>query len=252
MRPIYSTRSPFLVLIIISFCTCADTIEQSDDMVTQVNAEEPGIIYEWPSDPNTAGNRFTEIVAGDPMAGEPSGGQMGGEAMGGGSTGGEPIAGEAMIDIMMAGEMTAGDSGSVYPSYAVEMLGYVNQFRQTGGRCGNQDLPSAAPLELHPLLNQAALAHAEDMAINNYFDHNSQDGRSPGDRIAATGYRGNGYGENIAAGRGDALSTFEQWKNSPGHCVNMLRGRFNELGVGYYNQSGSQFRHYWVQKFSTR
>ena len=122
MRLIYSIHSLLLVLIMTSFFACADIIEQDDNLVTQLSAGEPGMSYEWPSDSNTAGNQFTEIIAEDPMGGE----LMGGESVGGVLTGGELVAGEPMIDIMMAG-----DSGSTYPSYAIEMLEYVNQFRQT-------------------------------------------------------------------------------------------------------------------------
>lgn len=138
----------------------------------------------------------------------------------------------------------------MFPDYAIEMLEYVNDFRRTGGQCGAQSFPSAQPLRLQVQLNQAALAHAEDMARNNYFAHNSQDGRSPWDRIGATGYAGQAFGENIAAGRGDALSTFQQWRDSPGHCSNMLNSSFTELGVGYTNISMSMYRHYWVQNFA--
>ena len=129
---------------------------------------------------------------------------------------------------------------------------YVNEFRSTGGQCGQQNFPSVPPLSLHTLLNESARVHAEDMAVNRYFDHNSQDGRTPGDRITATGYGGSGYGENIAAGQSDAFNTFQQWKESPGHCTNMLRSRYNELGVGYHYSPNSPYQHYWVQNFSTR
>ena len=242
MTLVYLVQKLRIPLIIINLVACVDTAVEDSDVVG-VTAGVPGISYEWPDDSSNAGTTPTVVMGGEPNTGEMLAGEM---------LAGEMMAGEIMAGEIMAGEMMAGNLGPVYPSYALEMLEYVNQFRQSGGRCGNQDLPSAAPLALHPLLNEASLAHAEDMAVNGYFNHQSQDGRSPGDRIAATGYRGNGFGENIAAGRDDALSTFEQWKNSPGHCVNMLRARFNEIGVGYYNQPGSQYRHYWVQKFSTR
>ena len=137
-----------------------------------------------------------------------------------------------------------------FPDFAVAMLEYVNEFRSTGGTCGSTSLGSAPPLALNALLNQAAQAHAEDMGALNYFDHNSLDGRSPWDRIGATGYQGSAFGENIAAGRRSAQEAFTQWKNSPGHCSNMLNPNFNELGVGYANAPSSQYRHYWVQNFA--
>ena len=135
------------------------------------------------------------------------------------------------------------------PEYAQEMLDLVNNFRAQGGTCGDESLPSAGPLTLNRFLNEAAKDHAADMAANNYFDHQSQDGRQPSDRMRARGYRGSNYGENIAAGNESAEATFRQWKNSPGHCANMLRSSFSELGVGYVKAPFSSMKHYWVQNF---
>ena len=136
-----------------------------------------------------------------------------------------------------------------HPQYAQEMLELVNAFRAQGGRCGDASLPSGAPLTLNRSLNEAAKDHAADMAANNYLAHESQDGRQPSDRMLARGYRGSRYGENIAAGNASAEDTFRQWKNSPGHCANMLSSSFSELGVGYAQAPFSHFEHYWVQNF---
>ena len=167
-------------------------------------------------------------------------------------TAGTDTAGTDTAGMDTAGMGIGGEPAQEFAGYAIEMLNHVNNFRSIGGRCGNQSFPSAPPLTLHPLLNESSIAHAEDMANNGYFDHNSQDGRTPWDRIAATGYTGSGFGENIAAGRSNALDTFIQWQNSPGHCTNMLRSNYSDLGVGYYYNPNSQYRHYWVQNFSSR
>jgi uncharacterized protein YkwD len=55
-----------------------------------------------------------------------------------------------------------------------------------------------APLVIDRELDAAADAHTADMLANDYFEHDSQDGRSPGDRIEAAGYDARGWGENIA------------------------------------------------------
>ena len=136
-----------------------------------------------------------------------------------------------------------------HPEYAQQMLLLVNAFRAQGGSCGGEVLPSVPPLTLNRALNEASLDHAQDMAANDYFDHQSQDGRQPADRMQARGYRGSSYGENIAAGNASAQSTFSQWRGSPGHCRNMLRSSFTELGVGYVQAPFSSLKHYWVQNF---
>ena len=150
-----------------------------------------------------------------------------------------------LTDMMVDSEV----SSPTDPIYAQAMLTLVNEFRQQGGVCGSEQLPSVPPLSLHPRLNQSSLAHAEDMANRNYFSHDSPEGVTARARINQAGYSGSGWGENIAAGRPTAEETFQQWKDSPGHCRNMLSPTFIHLGVGYANNPNAQFRHYWVQNF---
>ena len=42
----------------------------------------------------------------------------------------------------------------------------------------------------------------------------------------------------------------EGWMNSPGHRENILNPDLTELGVGFYQGSGS-YRYYWTQCFIT-
>jgi uncharacterized protein YkwD len=154
------------------------------------------------------------------------------------STGGE-------IEMMDPPSMT-------FPRYAEQMLSLVNQFRAMGGQCGSDYFAPTDPLVLNEMLNTASLKHAQDMANQNYFDHASLDGRTPWDRMEAEGYFGSAYGENIAAGRATSNETFVQWRDSPGHCSNMLSPNFTELGVGYYANPNTPYTHYWVQNFGRR
>ena len=139
-----------------------------------------------------------------------------------------------------------------FPTYAIEMLNLVNEFRRTGGRCGQQEFPGTTPLILNELLNQAAQMHAEDMANQRYFSLVSLDGKTSHDRVIASGYVGQAYIENIAAGQEEARNSFEQWRNSAVQCEYMLSNNFNELGVGFVSQPNSQFKFYWVQTFARR
>jgi uncharacterized protein YkwD len=115
-------------------------------------------------------------------------------------------------------------------------LKMVNDFRAQNG---------VAPLRLNALLTKAAQAHADDMAAKSYFSHYSRDGRSPGDRIAATGYRFMTWGENIAMGQPDWASAIRAWMNSAGHRRNMLNAAFKEMGLGVKDRR-------WVQVFGTQ
>ena len=56
--------------------------------------------------------------------------------------------------------------------------------------------------------------------------------------------------ENIAAGNSDGASTFEQWKNSPGHDRNMRNPDFTSIGIGRVEVPGSYYTFYWTTNFS--
>ena len=130
------------------------------------------------------------------------------------------------------------------------MLRLVNQFRATGGDCPSGTFGPRPALRMDPALRRAARLHSADMAEHNYFDHSSQDGRSPWQRMGEAGYTGQPAAENIAAGNHTAASTFEQWRRSDGHCRNMMTQNANEIGVGY--AEGGSFGSYWTQTFGAR
>jgi uncharacterized protein YkwD len=106
-----------------------------------------------------------------------------------------------------------------------------------------------SPLRLSPSLSNAAQRHAEDMDSANYFSHTGRDGSEPWDRAQRAGYPSQSIGENIAAGNSTPEETMEQWMNSPGHRANILSSSHTEIGFGYSQNAGGQYRHYWVQVF---
>ena len=108
------------------------------------------------------------------------------------------------------------------------------------------------PLQWDSLLYAAALGHSQDMAQQNYFNHTSLDGRTPGTRISQAGYSWNTYGENIAAGYSTPQAVMEGWMKSPGHRANILRSSFCDIGVGYAYSAASSFRNYWTQDFGRK
>ena len=105
-----------------------------------------------------------------------------------------------------------------------KVLEYTNQIREQQG-CG--------PLRLNSALVEAAGKHASDMVRRHYMDHTNPDGQDPGDRMAAAGYRGSGWGENIAAGYQTAEKVVAAWMKSDGHRKNILNCRFTSIGIGY-------------------
>lgn len=130
------------------------------------------------------------------------------------------------------------------------VIGLVNAARSRGARCGKARLPSVPPLEESPELSEAATRHARDMAKANYFEHRGRDGSQPKERVLRAGYHPRLTGENIAYGPESAEEVVAGWLSSPGHCENIMDGRFQHIGVGVAVGRG-RGRVYWVQDFGT-
>lgn len=86
-------------------------------------------------------------------------------------------------------------------------------------------------LSTNSALASAAYAKANDMLANNYFAHNSPDGKTPWDFIIDAGYSYTYAGENLAIGYTDASELFSAWMNSATHRQNILNSNFREIGI---------------------
>ena len=130
-----------------------------------------------------------------------------------------------------------------------QVISLVNEQRRANG------LP---PLKaVTPLVN-AARWFAKDMAVDDYFNHDTYD-RSGGSLVLACTwdarlsafYSGwNSLGENIAAGYATPQDAVTGWMNSSGHRANILSSSYWETGVGYW--TGGSYGRYWVQDFGRR
>ena len=131
-----------------------------------------------------------------------------------------------------------------------QVITLVNQHRAAGATCGGTAYPAVGPLSMDTALRTAARDHSADMGINDYFSHTSQDGTTFSQRITNAGYGGGSpLGENIAAGHSSPAAVVSGWMASSGHCVNIMRAGYGEIGVGYGFVSGSTYGHYWTQDF---
>jgi len=97
-------------------------------------------------------------------------------------------------------------------------------------------------------LDRSAELHSQDMADNNYFNHNSLDGRQSSDRIEAQGIRWSSCAENIAAGQTTGYRAYIDWINSEGHRKNIMKDR-TYLGVGAGYNPDSEYKFYFTQNF---
>ncbi|CAO5190256.1 exported hypothetical protein [Frankia sp. AiPs1] len=100
-----------------------------------------------------------------------------------------------------------------------------------------------------PALTLVALAHSAAMARSNFFAHNSLDGTTPFQRIAAAGIPFAIAAENIAAGQPTPVAVLRSWMASPGHRANILNCTLRRVGVGF--AVGGSYGTYWVQDFVT-
>ena len=133
-----------------------------------------------------------------------------------------------------------------------ELLNAFNEVRAQGYTCGDTYHGPAAALTWDCELAQAATAHSQDMANQNYFSHTSLDGRSFSDRIRNAGYTGSPRSEIIAAGQRDVSGVVNSWLNSPGHCSAIMSSSSNEVGAGVVDATGAQYSKYWTANFGFR
>lgn len=106
------------------------------------------------------------------------------------------------------------------------------------------------PLSTDNTLQKSAMAKSKDMAINNYFSHNSPTYGSPFDMMKQFGINYRSAGENIAKGQRTPQDVMNSWLNSEGHRKNILSKDFTHLGVGIYKNSNGQIL--WTQQFIGR
>ena len=136
------------------------------------------------------------------------------------------------------------------PLSETRALELVNQVRARGTRCGERSFAPAPPLRLSGTLGGVAFGHAADMAQHNYFEHEDLAGRTPADRVRATGYREKLVGENIAYGPKSTDEAVQGWLDSPGHCENIMDQRFAEVGIAAASGQVGRRGLYWVMELA--
>ena len=90
-------------------------------------------------------------------------------------------------------------------------------------------------------LGIVASKHSEDMAMQNYFSHESPDFGDLQNRLEEAQIVYDSAGENIASNYYDSAEVLNGWLNSPDHRKVLLKDDFTHLGVGtfgkYYTQN---------------
>jgi uncharacterized protein YkwD len=127
-------------------------------------------------------------------------------------------------------DSTLAPNANDLPQIAASVLCLVNSERASA------DLPA---LELNGELARASQPMADLMVNEQFFSHDTPDGRDLFDRIKTTGYvpRSNDWvlGENLAWGSGELATPqaiVNGWMNSPGHRANILARDYRDIGIG--------------------
>ena len=134
---------------------------------------------------------------------------------------------------------------------AANALALVNEARARPRKCGSANFVAVPALTMSAMLSRAALIHAQDMAAQNFFEHEGSDGSTPAVRVTRTGYEWRSVGENIAAGPTTAQSVVDGWLRSPGHCANLMSEKFTEMGIAFATGDDSDAGIYWSQVFAS-
>jgi uncharacterized protein YkwD len=124
-----------------------------------------------------------------------------------------------------------------------EVVRLVNQQRIAAG---------CSALTVSPILVTVARAHSQEMSgSTDGIKHNSNDGRTPFQRMTAAGYPYSMAAENIAAGQSTAVAVMTAWLGSHLHRQNIVNCGLSQIGVGMIYKPGSQYGTYWTQDFGT-
>lgn len=108
--------------------------------------------------------------------------------------------------------------------------------RQINWRRSQLGLPALAS---QPNLTLAAQRHSNYLSLNSITGHAETAGQtgfsgaSPGDRLSATGYAWQTYGEVISAGQSTGPMSIESLMEAIYHRFGMLRSDVNEAGTGF-------------------
>ena len=120
-------------------------------------------------------------------------------------------------------------------NFPMEVLRLVNKERSKVG---------AAPLKFAKDL--AASAYVRAVELPTKFSHTRPNGTKC---FSAMPQRGHILGENLAGGQTSPKQVVQAWMDSQTHRDNILNPKYKELGIVYYYQANSKYKHYWVQHF---
>ena len=134
------------------------------------------------------------------------------------------IISEVQKQVFMPAPLNVGGAEKQVVLLQSKIIAETNLQRQQNG-----NLPA---LKENTKLYEAALGKANDMFLNQYFEHVSLLGVDPGKLVQNYGYDYIVAGENLILGNfSTEKEVIDNWMASPGHRANILNNRYTEIGV---------------------
>lgn len=134
-----------------------------------------------------------------------------------------------------------------------DVLGYATDIRVEQlleGTNAKRKEAGLAPLVLDQRLSRAAALKAQDMFSDNYWAHNSPNGKTPWTFISMAGYHYRVAGENLAKNFSVSNGVVDAWMASPTHKDNIMRTDYKDIGFAVVNgQIGGEETTLVVQMF---
>lgn len=145
-----------------------------------------------------------------------------------------------------------------------KLLDAINKERSQTHTCGERGIfPPVPPLTWNSHLYESALEHVYDLAYSDTFAHDGSgteyditgEGKPSKfyERIVAHGYSHYySVGENIAGGQRNLEEVMKAWMKSPGHCENIMKNTYTQVGIAIVIKEDSTYQVYWGQNFGSK
>jgi len=168
------------------------------------------------------------------------------------------------FSIKLNNNQTDSNNSNKIDLYAQALLDAINKERASKHTCGDRGtFGPVHPLVWNANLHASALEHAIDLAVSDTFSH---DGSGTDSDVTGNGHPSkfyerivrNGYsnyysvGENIAGGQRTLNEVMKAWMASPGHCENIMKSTYTEVGVAIVKNNQSTYQIYWAQNFGSK
>jgi len=120
------------------------------------------------------------------------------------------------------------------PAFAQDNGGQLSPVAQAISQGINQQRANAGlpPLNVHPLLNQAAQNHADDMVNHHIYGHTGSDGSYVRQRVERLGYASGGWVSENWVSANDADGAMNWWMSDWIHRQNILNPTWRDIGIG--------------------